>query len=269
MPIAKINNVDLNYEIAGQGKAIVCVHGYTGSSQDWADQITVLSPNHMVVALDLRGHGKSAAPTREEDYTLPIMTDDVFKLMETLNIEKCCLMGHSLGGFIALQFALEHPDMLGALVLVGTSAGELARAPGFAELRQKLNELARTQGLEAAFEYDAAYNPQRIEAFRRHPEQREITRKKVLATSVDGYVYIWGAISKRQPVTSRLSEIKVPTIIFWGEEDAVMEDGSQTLKKGIANSELVTVKNVGHSPHFEAPDVFNEKLLEFLKRVDW
>ncbi|MFC1864397.1 alpha/beta fold hydrolase [Chloroflexota bacterium] len=269
MPIANINGVNLNYDSVGQGEAIVLIHGYTGSSQDWTSQIKVLSPKYKVIALDIRGHGKSAAPPREDEYSIEIFVNDTFSLLQMLNIKKCCLVGHSLGGFIALQFALEHQDMLAALVLVGTSGGQITRAPNYDELRQKLSELARSQGMEAAFEYDAANNPMRVERFQKHPELREITRQKMLATSVDGYVYIANAMGKREPVTSRLPEIKVPTVIYWGDEDLAMADSVQTLKDGIAGSELITVHEVGHSPHEESPDLFNNILLEFLGRINW
>ena len=214
MPIANINGVNLNYEIAGQGKAIVFLHGYTGSTQDWANQMPVLSQKYKVVALDLRGHGKSEAPSSEEEYSVQIFADDVLGLLRILDIKKCCLVGHSLGGFIALQFALEYPGMLAALVLVDTSSGEFVRIPNYAELRQKLDELARSQGMEAAFKYDAANNPQRIERFQKHPELREVTRQRMLMTSVDGYIYTSKAVGKWQPRTSRLSEITVPTLIY-------------------------------------------------------
>lgn len=269
MPIANINGVELNYQIAGQGNAVVIVHGYTGSAQDWENQIAALAPKHMVIALDLRGHGKSAAPSTEEEYSIPIFSEDVLTLIKQLDIAKCCLIGHSMGGFIAMQFALTYPDMLAALVLVSTNSGDMVRVPGFAELRQKLDEIAMSQGMEAAFEYDVMNNPQRIERFRKHPEHREITREKMLRTSVDGYVNSWRAISKWESVTSRLSEITMPTLIYWGDEDVAMANGVQTLKKGIANSELITLKGVSHSPHWESPDFFNDKLLDFLTRIDW
>ena len=279
MPIANINGANLSYEIVGQGETVVFLHGYTGSSQVWASQVPALSPRYRVVTLDQRGHGKSAAPSQKEEYSIQIFTDDVFALLRMLNIKKCCLVGHSLGGYIALQFALEHPDMLSALVLEDTSSGEVARDPNYAELWRKLHELARSQGMEAAFEeaakaaaafeYDAANNPQRIEQFQKHPELREVTRQKMLMTSVDGYIYTSRAIGKWKPVTSRLCEITVPTLIYWGEEDLPFANAVQTLKEGIAESELVTVKGVGHSPQEEAPEFFNEVLLKFLGRINW
>ena len=269
MPIANVNGVDLNYELAGEGEAVVFVHGYTGSARDWANQVPALSPKYRFIALDLRGHGKSAAPSREEDYSVPIFASDVFGLLKTLGIKKCCLAGHSLGGFTALQFAVEYQDMLAGLVLVDTSSGQYQRDPNYVQLRQKLDELARNQGLEAAFEYDVANNPMRIERFQKHPELREVSRQKVLMTSVDGYIYASTAITKWEPVTPRLPEIRVPTLIYWGDEDLPFYEPSRLMKEGIADSEMVTVKGVGHNPHEEAPDAFNEALLKFLSRIEW
>ena len=269
MTIANINSIDLNYEIAGSGKTIVCIHGYTGSTKDWDNQLRVLLPAHTVVIFDLRGHGKSASPSRKEEYSIKIFADDVAGLLKMLNIKKCCLMGHSLGGFVALEFALKYQNMLSALVLVSTTSSGAIRPPEFAEMRQKMDELAHSEGLEAAFEYEANNYPARVETFRKHPEQREIARQKVLATSVDGYIYAWKAISEWEPVTSMLSEIKVPTLIYLGGEDLPPAKAAHILNKGIAGSELVVVKGSGHSPHQESPEFFNEKLTAFLKKINW
>ena len=269
MTIAKINGVDMNYEVTGQGNVIVFLHGMTGSTQDWANQVSLLSPKYKVITRDQRGHGKSAAPEGDEQYSVPIFADDVFALLRMLDIKKCCLAGHSIGGFTTLQFALEHPDMITALVLVDTSSGQFATDPSLAQLRQKQNELARSQGMEAAFEFSIANNPMMIESLQRHPELREVTRRKMLMTSVDGSIYGMSAIGKWEAVTPRLSEIKVPALIYWGEEDLGFTEAVQVLKEGIADSELVTFKGVGHNPHEEAPDAFNEALLKFMNRIKW
>ncbi len=269
MPIANINGVNLNYEVAGQGEAVVFLHGMTGSTQDWANQFPALAPRYRAIALDRRGIANSAAPSREGDYSIEIFASDVFGLSKRLRIRKCCLVGHSIGGIIALQFALRHQERLAALVLVDTSSGELARPPDYAQLRQKLEELARSQGMEAAFEYNLANNPQMRQRFQEHPEQKEAMRQRMLTFSVDGYIYTERAGAKWQPVTPRLSEIKVPTLIFCGEEGLMFVQAVKSLKKGIADSELVTVKGAGHSPHEEAPDFFNETLLKFLDRINW
>ena len=266
MPVVEVNNIHIHYEQIGEGNVIVLLHGYTGSSQDWINQTAVLSDKYRVIAVDHRGHGKSEAPKSEEDYSIPIFADDVYKLLIKLRVNRCILVGHSMGGFMSLQFVLDHPEMVQALVLVDTSSGEFEMAPGAAELRVKLDELARNEGLEAAFEYDSANNPMRIERYEKHPELKEISRQKVLNTSVDGYIYVARTFGKWQPVTKKLHEIKVPTLIFWGEEDTPFLRASQILRDSIHGAELVTIPGVGHSPHEEAPDLFNETLVAFLQK---
>jgi len=267
MPILSANNINLYYEETGEGETMVFLHGYTGSSQDWANQIPSVSKKYRAVAMDSRGHGRSEAPTEEEGYSVKIFSEDVYALLLKLGIEKCCLVGHSMGGFMALQFVLDHPETIKALVLVDTSSGEFEVAPGYTELRAKLDELARNDGMEAAFEYDATNNPMRIERFEKHPELKEVTRRKMMSTSVDGYIYVARTFGKWEPVTDRLNEIGVPTLIFWGEEDTPFLKASQILRDNIAGAKLVTMSGVGHNPHEEAPELFNATLLRFLSTI--
>ncbi len=270
MTVVNINGVNLNYETAGKGeKAIVFLHGFTGSARDWVNQMAAFSPKYRVVACDQRGHGKSSAPSREEAYSVSVFIEDVPPLLDKLGIRKCCLVGHSLGGFVALEFALKYPDRLAALVLVDTSSGQINRPSNYADIREKLGELARTQGMEAVFEYSIFHDPMRVEVIKKHPEMKEVIRRKLLMTSVDGYVYSSKALGNRESVTSRLGEIKVPTLIFRGDEDVNFTEAVQILHRGIAGSELVTVKGAGHSPHEDAPDVFNKAMMKFLNRVKW
>ena len=267
MPLANINNLNLYYESVGQGDAIVFLHGFTGSSKDWRHQMAVVKDRFQGIGLDLRGHGQSQAPNTEDGYSIYLNCDDVRGLLAHLGIDRCCLVGHSMGGFTALQFAMENPEMLWGLVLVDTSSGEWDTAPGYAELRAKLDELARSEGLEAAFEYDAQNNPARIERFEKEPEQREISRAKTLNTAVDAYIYAPRSFRKWQSVTDRLGDITVPTIIFRGEFDAGFIKASDILKERIPGSELVVVPDAYHNPHEEAPDVFNDRFMAFLSRV--
>lgn len=269
MTLVKLNQVKLNYEAVGKEKAVIFLHGFTGSGLDWANQMKAIKDNYRGITLDFRGHGKSEAPTEEKDYSIYLNCEDVYRLLNHLGISRCCLVGHSMGGFTALQFALDHPEMVRGLVLVDTSSGEWDVVPGYAELRAKLDELARSKGLEAAFAYDAANNPIRIQRFQKQPEQREIARQKTINTSVDGYIYVPRSFGKWQPVTQRLGEIKVQTIIFRGEEDLGFERASLILKESIKGAELVIVPGAYHNPHEESPAFFNETFLKFLSEIKW
>ena len=268
MPVANINGKNLNYEISGRGPAVVFLHGGNGRAQDWANQFPVLAPDYTAIALDIRGHGKSEGPKTEAEYSIPLIADDVLELLNILGFAKCCLAGHSFGGFVALQFAVTHQDRLAGLVPVDTSSGPYGGGKTkTGELTQKLVEIAVSRGMDAVFEYDAAHNPERIEKFKQHSELIGPARQTMLAMSVNAY--IWGSrtVAKWQPVTPRLPEIKVPTMIFCGEEDKRFETAVKTLEQKIPGAVLTTVKGVGHSPHQDAPDIFNKELLKFLRRV--
>jgi len=269
MTCMNVNGVDINVVDAGSGEVLVYLHGFTGSHADWKDQVAVTSDLYRTIGFDHRGHGQSGAPEASEAYAIKIFADDVHTVLTQQGIDRCCLIGHSMGGFMSLQLTLDHPELVRGLVLVDTSSGEWDVVPGYAEFKNKLHELARTEGLEAAFEYDATHNPARVEKFRKHPELKEVARQKVLNTSVNGFIHVSNSFMAWPPVTDRLSEIKVPTLIVLGEEDAGFIRPSDIMKEKIAGSELVVIGGAGHNPHEEKTEAFNEAFLDFLPRVTW
>ncbi|WP_228728168.1 alpha/beta fold hydrolase [Brevibacillus composti] len=110
------NGVTLAYQEAGSGDALCLVHGFCGSSAYWQRIIPPLAQSHHVLAPDLRGHGKSSVP--EETYTVEKMAEDLLLLLDEAGIQKVALLGHSLGGYVALAFAERYPHRLSALGLI-------------------------------------------------------------------------------------------------------------------------------------------------------
>lgn len=267
MPRAYINGVNLYYEVSGVGSSVVLCHRYTGSHQDWMFQIPLLAQKYQVVTMDHRGHGTSDAPTSADAYSVPIFANDVHALLNYLGITKCCLVGHSMGGFVIVQLALDHPNLISSLVLVDTASGSVD-IPGYADVRAKLDEISRKDGMEAAFEYNAEHNPLTRKRFEKYPKLREISKRRMLETSVDGYVYAGRAMSQRKDLTPRLGEILVPTLVVVGEEDSPFRQPSEILAMGIPNARLHVVPQATHSPQEEQPEAFNELLLGFLAEVE-
>ncbi len=226
-----------------------------------------LAPDFRGVALDQRGHGDTYRPSG--GYAGEDFADDLEAFLDKLGVQKCVLVGHSLGGMVSLEFALAHQDMLSCLILTDTSSG--SQAPTLEETAhcEKFFEVARTKGTGAAFEYDLANSPATHARYQKHPETLDRMRKKTLSTPVDGYINVLLASMNRKPVTDRLSEIKVPTLIVYGGDDTPFISASKVLKEGIPNLELVMIPNVGHGPMYEDPNKYNEALSKFLNRVGW
>ncbi|MFC1955113.1 alpha/beta fold hydrolase [Chloroflexota bacterium] len=266
MPRIYLNGVNLYYEVSGAGPSVMLCHGYTGSHRSWMSQISALSPKYQTVAIDHRGHGDSGAPSSAEDYSVPILVNDVRALLNHLGITRCCLVGHSLGGFMAIQLVLDYPDIISSLILVDTSSGP-SYVPGMKELGEKLNEIARRDGMAAAFEYNTQQNPLVQRRFEKYPALREVARHRMLETSVDAYVYLRKAMAEREDLTPRLGEISVPTLVIVGELDTPYHQPSEVMTESIHFSRLQVVPQAFHNPHEETPEVLNELLLNFLAEL--
>jgi len=263
MPTIFVNGINLYYEIYGLGPSVVLCHGFTGSHQNWLYQLPVLVPQYQVVTMDHRGHGDSDAPSSPDAYSVPIYAKDVRELLNHLNISQCCLVGHSMGGFAALQFAVDYPQLLTALVLVDTMPGPM-ETPDYAEMRAQFLEVARSQGMAALFEYSATHSPMAQKRFQNNPRLREISKRQMMQMSVDGFVLGSQSMAKREDLTPRLGEIKVPTIVIVGEEDVGLLEPSAKMASGIPGAELHIIPRAAHSPTEEQPEVFNQILLDFL-----
>ena len=264
MPHAQANGVQIHYREAGQGFPLVLIHGFTGNLRNWALQIPVLTQQFRTVSLDLRGHGHSHKPTRREEYSLELMADDVYALIQHLGIGECYLTGHSMGGMIAQHLVLAHPEPFRALVLVDTAA-EIPDGLRTEE-RARLVEIAREQGLEAVFDEQLKINPM-ADQLRAQPELLALWRQQFLLTSREAYLYCAQAMANREPMLPSLPAIRVPTLIICGENDEPFVGPSRRIHERIPGSELAMIQGAGHTPQLERTEEFNRVLTGFLSRV--
>jgi pimeloyl-ACP methyl ester carboxylesterase len=123
MPKARVNGVELYYEVAGKGDPLVFVHAFPLGLEMWAPQVEYLSRNFRIVTYDARGFGRSEAPPAPEAYSQETSIEDLFQLMKHLGIKKGCVIGLSMGGNVALNLALRHPESLHGIVVADTGAG--------------------------------------------------------------------------------------------------------------------------------------------------
>jgi 3-oxoadipate enol-lactonase len=266
MPHLPINGLDIHYKEKGRGFPVVLIHGYTGNLRNWILQVRALAKTYRTISPDLRGHGLSVKPSQREDYSLELFAADVYGLLDALAVPQCYLVGHSMGGMVAQEFMLGHPDMVRALVLVDTSA-EVPQDIHCQE-RARLLELARSEGMEAVFDEMQRTQPVGSQVIQENPELIAVWREQFLMTSLEGYLYCAEAIGGRRPLLDELSQVRVPTLIVCGELDETFLEPSQRMHQAIPDSDLVIIPAAAHTPILEKPLEFNQALLSFLARVD-
>ncbi len=268
MPTATVNGIELHYREAGEGFPVALVHGFTGNSRNWALTVPALRDRFRTVSIDLRGHGLSAKPIEREDYTLDLLADDVYGLLQHLGISECYLVGHSMGGMVSQPLTLDHPGLVKALALVDTAA-DVPKTLLYTERlkeRERMMEIARTQGMEAVFDEQLRMNPQR-EQLEANPAFVQTWREQFLMTSPEAYVHCAHGIATRRSLLDELRNVSVPTLIVCGETDEPFIEPSRKMHEAIPGSQLVMIQGAGHSPQFEAPGPFNEVLTGFLSRI--
>lgn len=269
---AEVNGTRLYYEVAGEGNALTLLHAGIADSRMWDDQFSVFATRYRTVRYDLRGFGRSEVPPGE--YTL---RDDLAGLLQTLGIARTTLVGVSLGGSLAVDFALEHPEMVEALVLVG--AGLSGFTPEMASL--STTEAAHWQEIEAA---DAAGDAERLNALETHlwvdglgrtPEMVNPTlRERVMTMNGNNIARATEQEAAQPqkldpPAIGRLGEIAAPTLVIVGDEDSsIVQATAETLTQGIAGARKVVMRGTAHVPNMEQPEEFNRLVLAFLAGVE-
>jgi len=119
MPMITVNQTHLYYEVTGAGQPVVLIHGLGSSTRDWDDHVPELAKTYEVITLDLRGHGRSDKPGGP--YQIPMFAADLAALLQALKVASAHIVGLSLGGGFAFQFALDYPLMVRSLTLVNTA----------------------------------------------------------------------------------------------------------------------------------------------------
>jgi pimeloyl-ACP methyl ester carboxylesterase len=257
MPFAKLNGIDTYYSVSGNGSTIVLIHHLAGNTKSWFNQIPYLAKNYRIIVYDLRGHGRSAEP--KEAFTMDDLADDLFLLLQELGIEKCSIIGHSIGGMIAPLFAIKHESMVDALVVVSGASQPLGdKLAGYSVMR----EIARTKGMEALAEYRRSNNqiPPKI---LNNTALWEHFKHLYKETSVQGYIRASEALATMPNLTSRMKEIHCPVLGVAGDLDQVFMEMMKILADN-ANVSMKIMHNCGHFVMMEEPDEFNNIITNFL-----
>ena len=261
MPIAAVNGQTIYYEdTGGSGPAIIFSHGLFMDHAMFAPQVEALKDRWRCITWDERGHAATASDTLEP-FSYYDSADDLAALLQHLGIERAVLAGMSQGGFLSLRCALTHPQIVRALVLIDTQAGQ--EDPNALAGHMQLANIWATEGLS--------------------DEMASIIEQIILGNGWDGAA-AWKAkwktfkpvnvlgcmqtLASRDDVTGRLGEIKVPALVVHGDADAAISlDLAMALTAGLPDAELVVVPGGGHAANLTHAEVVNPAIERFLARL--
>jgi len=259
----KANDILMNYEIKGKGQNLVLIHGAGDNLNMWYHQVPVFSKSYRVITYDVRGSGETESP--EGEYSISLFSEDVYELMKAIGVENAYFLGYSMGGRIALELALNHPELVKALVLANSSVGLAPPSSESIERRRAMLELL-DKGDMKAFSRMMATSAFSTSFESKNPTEFERYMKVKLQNQPEGLARIMRLLGAPASPPD-LSKVKCPVLLIVGQNDSIMgaEQGKQT-HKAIVGSKLVTLPT-GHAAAIELPERFNSAVLEFLSEV--
>lgn len=257
-----LNDAQIYYEAAGQGQPFVMLHAGIAHSAMWDPQFEYFAHKYRVIRYDQRGFGKTVTTSKEIDRRA-----DLLALLDRLGVERAILMGCSMGGSTALDFTLEHPERVAALILIDAGASgfeppqELVKQWEEQDAAFAAGDLERVIALELAMWVDG---PNRT-AEQVNPD----VRAKVRAMELDNFKIDaddYRSVPLDPPAAGRLNHIKVPTLVIVGTGDQpYVVENAQRLAREIPNAQLLMLEKLGHLPSLEKPEEVNRGIEEFLR----
>jgi len=260
-----INNLTVSYSDHGPDDApvIIFIHGFPLNKSMWNIQVEALKENYRVIAYDIRGHGNSDPGI--DEFSIELFVIDLLRLMEKLKIEKSILCGLSLGGYIALNAVLKHPDRFDGLILNDTQC--IADTPEIKENRCNAIISIKEKGVEQyADEIIKKLFAQ--ETFTKNKNVVDAVKEMIISTQKQSLCNTLHALAERKETCDQLSEINIPVLIMVGQEDKITPiAAAQQMHEKILNSKLEIIQQAGHLSNLENPTAFNTHLVNFLELV--
>lgn len=243
----RVGTLDVNYDLVGpEGAPLVTfVHGLAASLEVWAGQAERLADRFRVLRYDLRAHGGTASPDRP--CSRHDLAADLAGLLDALGVERTAVVGHSAGGVVTQQFAVDYPERVTALGFIGTASECNDKTAAW---YTRCIETARSEGGAAV-----------MKAMGMKPDRGPVPDGAGMAPVIEAMRTL-----NADPLTSALKAVTAPTLIVVGDKDFLGVGGSVILSRTVAGSELEIVPGRGHGIYLEDPDWFATRLGDFLTK---
>ena len=258
-----VNGIIMNFEMSGKGEVLILIHGAGDNLNMWYKQVSEFSKSYAVITYDLRGHGETE--TSKAEYSIDLFSEDLYELMKAIKVESAYFLGYSIGGRIALNLAVEHPEIVKVLILANSPSGLIPPSPEAIERRRGWLELLEKRDFKTVAEMMTtnAFSP----GFKdRDPAVFDNYLNIKLHNKPDCFEKVIRAIGALTTPPD-LSIVKSPVLIIAGENDAIAGiDQANLTNKAIIGSKLVILPT-GHASPIELPDRFNSIVMDFLSTI--
>lgn len=261
MPYLDLNDGRIYYEVAGQDEPFVMLHAGIAHAAMWDPQFEYFAGTYQVVRFDQRGFGKTTSATQDINRRA-----DLLAVLDHLHLDRVILMGCSMGGSLALDFTLEHPERVAALVLIAAGISGVHATPDLTRLWEEQEAAIKAGEIERGIELELKMwvdGPNRTAeqvdpAVRAKVREMELENLEIANTD-------YNSAALEPPALGRLAEVRVPTLVIYGTGDQplVVENG-QTLTREIPHAQTLIFEKLGHVPSMEKPEAVNHAIETFL-----
>lgn len=258
--LADINGVKISYEEAGSGEAVIFIHGMSLDKRVWEPQWSAFSKLFRVVRYDVRGMGQSSRVTNTHN-----PTEDLQQLMDLLKIDKAILIGHSMGGNIALNFAIKHPERVKKIISVDAIIDGFAnRTPELIQIFKEVIDTTLEKGWAVA--QKIWLRSALFKLYLADNSSKALIEKIISEYHGDHFYNRSWAPTYGEPTTAAsLSNIKAPVLIMTGEKDEkTLLLVADLLHSNISANKKIVLAGAGHFPNLDKPGEFNKACIDFI-----
>ena len=250
------------------GEVLVLMHGFGMSLHVWEKWVVELGDKYRLISFDWPGHGLST-PVQDTNYDLNALTDYLTDVLDWMNIDEFVLVGHSMGGGVAMNYVVDNPDKVQALVLIAATGLKIDRS----DTPPRMFGITKFPGMSKALRYITPYDSVKKALITRYGSEAFVSKELVdryyelMLNSTNREVLIkrLKQILLDEPLDARIGRLNHPTLLIWGEEDQIVGlKYAKRLRSIILSARLVSYQGVGHMPMEVLPKVTARDLTNFL-----
>jgi pimeloyl-ACP methyl ester carboxylesterase len=270
MPIARVNGIELYYEATGRGTPLVWSHEFGGDHRSWEPQVRYFSRRYRVITYNHRGFPPSSVPTDPSAYDNLTLVEDLYQLMRYLGIDRAHVGGLSMGGNVALNFGIHHPEMAASLIVAGCGSGTVDRERFLREYGRLADDVEQ-RGTGVLVERFATIATRQVFRAKDARGWDEFLRQLGEHSARGSACLLRGVIMRRKTIfelQSELEKLRVPTLVMVGDQDEPCIEPGVFMQRHIPNAGLVILPVSGHTINIEEPALFNLHVGEFLTAVE-